>query len=90
MVRGLNFGPLWQRAPLPNWGVRSAVDTALFVATWNQKHIRVKLNNGLLTNKIEDTDTSQGEDLVSEASLTCRIDMHACQVRHGCQGLPND
>ena len=60
MVRGLNFGPLWQRAHLPNWGVRSAADTALFVAIWHQKHVRVKLNNVLLTNEIEETDTLKG------------------------------
>jgi len=40
-----------------NWGVWSAVDTALFLALWHQKNIRVKLNNGLLTNKNEETDT---------------------------------
>jgi len=59
-MRGLNFGPLWQRAHLPNWEVRSAADTALFVAIWHQKHIRVKLNNGLLTNEIEETDILKG------------------------------
>jgi len=42
----------------------------------------------LLTNEIEETDTLKGEDLVSEASLTCRIEVLACQVRHACQGLP--
>ena len=36
VVRGLKFGPLWQSAPLLNWGVRSAADTALFVAIWNK------------------------------------------------------
>jgi len=41
----------------PYWGVWSAGDTALFVSIWHQKHIRVKLNNGLLTNKHEETDT---------------------------------
>jgi len=41
----------------PNWGVWSVADTALFVATWHQKHIRVKLNNTLLTNENEETDT---------------------------------
>ena len=46
--------------PLPNWGVRCAADTVLFVAIWHQKHIRVKLNNGLLTNEIEETDTLKG------------------------------
>ena len=30
----------------------------------------------------------RGEDLVSEASLTCRIEVFACQVRHACHGLP--
>jgi len=30
---------------------------ALFVAIWHQKHIRVKLNNGLLTNENEEMDT---------------------------------
>ena len=54
MVRGLNFGPLRQLAS-PQLGVWSAADTALFVATWHQKHIRVKLNNGLLTNENEET-----------------------------------
>jgi len=73
VVRGLNFGPLWQRALLPNYGVWSAADTALFVAAiWHRKHIRVKLIDGLLTNEIKETDTLKGEDLVSEA----------------CQGLP--
>jgi len=52
------------------------------------KSTRVKLNNGLLTNEIEETDTLKGEDVVSEASLTCRIEVLACQVRHACQGLP--
>jgi len=33
-------------------GALSAADTALCVAIWHQKHIRVKLNNGLLTNEI--------------------------------------
>ena len=42
--------------PLPNWGVRSGAYTALFVAIWHQKHMRVKLNNGLLTNENEETD----------------------------------
>ena len=60
VVRGLNFGPLWQRAHLPNWGVHSAADTALFVAILHQKHIRVKLNNELLTNEIEEIDTLKG------------------------------
>jgi len=53
---GLNFGSLWQRGP-PNWGVWSAADTTLFVAIGHQKHIRVKLNKGLLTNENEETDT---------------------------------
>ena len=42
---------------LLNWGVWSAADMALFVAIWHQKHIRVKLDNGLLTNENEETDT---------------------------------
>jgi len=46
-------------APVAAWapqlGVCSAVDTTLFVAIWHQKHIRVKLNNGLLTNENEET-----------------------------------
>jgi len=71
----------------PNWGVWTAVDTALFFAIWHQKHIRVKLNNGLLTNENEETDTLKGEDLVSEASLKCWIEVLACQIRHACQGL---
>jgi len=41
----------------PYWEVWSAADTALFVAIWHQKRIRVKLNNGLLTNENEETDT---------------------------------
>ena len=41
----------------PNWGVWNTADTALFVAIWHQGHIRVKLNNGLLTNENEETDT---------------------------------
>jgi len=41
----------------PNWEVWSAADTALFVAIWHQNHIRVKLNNGLLTNENQETDT---------------------------------
>jgi len=40
----------------PNWEVWSAADTALSVAIWHRKHIRVKLNIGLLTNKNEETD----------------------------------
>ena len=46
-MRGLNFGPLWQRG------------TALFVAMWHQKahRLRLKLNNGSLTNENEETDT---------------------------------
>jgi len=31
------------------------------VAIWHQKHIRVKLNNELLTNEIEETDTFKRE-----------------------------
>jgi len=42
---------------LPNWGVWSAADMALFVAIWHQKHIRVKLDNGLLAYENEETDT---------------------------------
>ena len=42
---------------LPYWEVCSAADTALFVAIWHQKQIRVKLKNGLLTNENEETDT---------------------------------
>jgi len=37
----------------PYWGVWSAADTDLFAAIWHQKHIRVKLNNRLLTNENE-------------------------------------
>jgi len=48
----------------------------------------VKLNNGLLTNENEETDTLKGEDLVSEASLTCWREVLAFQVRQACQGLP--
>jgi len=59
VVRCLKFGPLWQCA-LPNRGVRSAADAVLFVAIWHQKHIRVKSNNGLVTNEIEETDTFKG------------------------------
>jgi len=50
--------------------------------------MRVKLNNGLLTNENEETDTLKGEDLVSESSLTCWVEVLACQVRQSCQGLP--
>ena len=88
MVRGLNFVPLWQRAHLPNWGVCSAADTALFVAIWHQKHIRVKLNSGLLTNEIEEANTLKGGNLFTAVSLTCQIEVFARQVRHACQGLP--
>ena len=42
---------------VPRLGVWSEADTTLFVAIWHQKHIRVKLNNGLLTNENEETDT---------------------------------
>jgi len=49
---------------------------------------KVELNYGLLTNENEETDTLKGEDLVSEASLTCWIEVLTCQVRHMCQGLP--
>jgi len=56
VVRGLNFELLWQRGS-PQLGVWSAADTALFVAIWHQIHIRVKLNNGLLTKENEETDT---------------------------------
>jgi len=44
----------------PQLGVWTAADTALFVAIWHQKHIRVKLNNGLLTNENEETGTLKG------------------------------
>jgi len=56
-VRGPKIGPLWHcgRVP-PYWEVWSAADTALFVAIGHQKH-RIKLNNGLLTNENEETDT---------------------------------
>jgi len=50
------LGPCGSVSP-PYWGVWSAADTALFAAMWHQKHIRVKLNNGLLTNENEETDT---------------------------------
>jgi len=57
VVRGLNFGSLWQRGT-PYWGVWSAADTVLFVAICHRKHIRVKFNNRLLTNENEETDTA--------------------------------
>jgi len=43
--------------PHPIGEVWSAADTALFVAIWHQKHIRVNSNNGLLTNENEETGT---------------------------------
>ena len=61
-------------------------DTALILAMWHQKNIRVKLNNGLLTNENEETETLKGEDLISEASLMCWIEVLVYQVRHACQG----
>jgi len=55
---GLNFEFLWQRGP-SRIGGHGAADTALFVAIWHKKStlIKVKLNNGLLTNEYEETDT---------------------------------
>ena len=48
-------------APVAAWppllGVWSVAETALFVAIWHQKHIRVKLNNRLLINENEETDS---------------------------------
>jgi len=55
VVRVLNFGPLWQRAP--SIGGHGVQLIRLFLALWHQKNIRVKLNNGLLTNENEETDT---------------------------------
>jgi len=66
VVRGLNFGSLWQRPP--QLGVWSAADTALFAATWRQKHIRVKLNSGLLTNEKKETDTEFHQIILRLAS----------------------
>ena len=35
-------------------------DTALFVAIWHENHLRLKLNDGLLTNENEETNTLKG------------------------------
>ena len=54
MVRGLNFETLWQRgSPLGGYGVQLCLQQNI----WQQKHITVKLKNGLLTNANEDADT---------------------------------
>ena len=67
MVRGLNFGPLWQHSP-SQLGVWSAADTTLFVAIWHQKHVRVKLNKELLTNENEETDAEFHQIILPLAS----------------------
>jgi len=54
---GLNFELLWHRGPSPIGEVWGAADTAVLVAIWHKKHIRIKLNNGLLTNENKETDT---------------------------------
>ena len=94
MVRGLNFVPLWQRAHLPNWGVCSAGDTALFVAIWHQKHIRVKLNSGLLTNEIEEANTLKGGESfyrslahMSDRSVRAPSSARVPGVAHPCTRL---
>jgi len=86
VVRGLNLAPLWQRTP--QLGDMECDWYGSVLAIWHQKHMRVKLNNGLLTNENEETDNLKREYLVSEASLTCWIEVLACQVRHASQGLP--
>jgi len=64
----LNFGPLWQRGP-PYWGVWSAADTALFVAIWHQKHISIKLNNGLFNKR----KWRNGHRISLDNTATCKL-----------------
>ena len=51
----------------PNWEVWSAADTTLFVAIWHQKHIRVKLNYGLLMKM------KNGQRVSSDNTATCEL-----------------
>ena len=53
----------------PYWEVWSAADTALFVAIWHQKHIRVKLNNRLFNKR----KWRNGHRVSSDIIATCKL-----------------